>query len=126
IEEDGEARFRELESLALRDALERGDDGAHVIALGGGTWTISHNRALIEEHKALTVWLDAPFELCWQRIMKENGSRPLAPDFERALRLYDERRDVYDQAQLRVEVDEERSADAIAAEIASALARRLE
>jgi shikimate kinase len=119
IDEDGEPRFREIESLALRDALETGD--ARIIALGGGTWTISDNRALIKEHRAFTVWLDAPFELCWQRIAGANNSRPLARDFDGARKLYDERRAFYDQALLRVEVREERSADAVAAQIEAAL-----
>ena len=119
IDEDGETRFRELEAQALRDVLEAGS--ARIIALGGGTWTISANRALIKEHHAFTVWLDAPFELCWQRITSEHNPRPLARDFKSARRLYDERRAVYDQAMLRVEVSEERTADAIAAEIAEAL-----
>src|SRR5215213_9975443 len=116
IDEDGEQPFRKIEAEALRDALERG--GARIIALGGGTWTIPDNRALIREHQALTVWLDAPFELCWERIIGENDSRPLARDFESARRLYDERRAVYDQAQLCIEVSAEKSADEIAAEIA--------
>ena len=124
IDEDGEQRFREIETEALRDALAI--NGARIIALGGGTWTIPDNRALIREHGALTVWLDAPFELCWQRIIGENDSRPLARDFESARRLYDERRAVYDQAQLRIEVSAEKSADEIAAEIAEALLLRLE
>jgi shikimate kinase len=124
IDEDGEPRFREIESEALRYALETGD--ARIIALGGGTWTISGNRALINEHQALTVWLDAPFELCWQRIAGENNSRPLARNVDDARKLYDERRKFYAQALLRVEVDEERSAGAIAAEIAEALPRELE
>lgn len=124
IDEDGEQPFREIEAEALRDALERG--GARIIALGGGTWTVPDNRALIREHGALTVWLDAPFELCWQRIMSEHNSRPLARDFERARRLYDERRAVYDQVLLHIEVSAEKSADAIAAEIAEALLLRLE
>jgi shikimate kinase len=119
IEEDGEQPFREIESSTLRDALER--SGARIIALGGGTWTIPDNRALIREHQALTVWLDAPFELCWQRIKSENNSRPLARDCESARRLYDERRAVYDQAHLCIEVSKERSADAVAAEIVKAL-----
>lgn len=124
IDEDGEPRFREIEARALRAALETG--GARVIALGGGTWTISDNRALVNEHGAFTIWLDAPFELCWQRIAGENNSRPLARDIKSARQLYDERRAVYDQAMMRVEVSEERSADAIAAEIAKALPRELE
>jgi shikimate kinase len=119
IDEDGEPRFRELENLALHAALE--NDNARVIALGGGAWTIPANRALIKEHRALTVWLDAPFELCWHRIISENKPRPLARDMMSARRLYDERRDVYDQATLRIQISEERSADALAAEIADAL-----
>jgi shikimate kinase len=123
IDEDGEPRFREIEAQALREALETG--GARIIALGGGTWTISDNRALINEHRALTVWLDAPFELCWQRIAAENNSRPLARNVDDARKLYDARRAVYDQAMMRIEVGEGRSADAIAAEIAEALSREL-
>jgi shikimate kinase len=65
IDEEGEPRFRELETEALREALRT---DACVIALGGGAWTIERNRALVAEHGGLTVWLDAPFELCWERI----------------------------------------------------------
>jgi shikimate kinase len=124
IDEDGEPKFREIESRALREALAT--KTARIIALGGGTWTISSNRVLINEHGAFTVWLDAPFELCWQRITRVNLSRPLARDFGSARRLYDERRAVYDQAMLRVRVNEGKSAGAIAAEIADALPRAAE
>jgi len=124
IDEDGEQPFRELESQALSDALETGN--AQIIALGGGTWTITANRALIKEHNGFTVWLDAPFELCWQRISSESSSRPLARDFNSARELYDKRRAVYDQVMLRVEVSEERRTDAIALEIIDALSRRQE
>jgi shikimate kinase len=119
IDEDGEARFREIESRALRDALAQG--GARVIALGGGAWTIFRNRALIDEHGAFTVWLDAPFDLCWRRITGGGDSRPLARDRASARRLYDERRAVYEQSLLRIEAGEGRSADEIAAEIIDAL-----
>ncbi|HEV7377485.1 MAG TPA: shikimate kinase [Pyrinomonadaceae bacterium] len=119
IDEDGEQRFRELESQALSDALETCN--VQTIALGGGTWTIESNRALIKERNGFTIWLDAPFKLCWQRISSESRSRPLARDFDSARELYDKRRAVYDQAMLRVEVCEERSADAIALEIIDAL-----
>jgi shikimate kinase len=124
IDEDGEQRFRELESEALSNALETGN--AQTIALGGGTWTITANRALIKDRNGFTVWLDAPFELCWQRISSENSSRPLARDLNRARELYDERHAIYDQAMLRIEVCEEKSADAIALEIIDALSRQQE
>lgn len=124
IDEDGEQPFREIESAALRDALA--NKTARIIALGGGTWTVSDNRALIREHGGLTVWLDAPFELCWQRITSGTLSRPLARNLASARRLYDARCAFYDQSILRVRVSEEKSADAIAAEIAEALLREPE
>ncbi|MDQ1558971.1 MAG: shikimate kinase [Pyrinomonadaceae bacterium] len=131
IDSDGEARFRQLEHAALRDILESGDDtgardssddtGACVIALGGGAWTIAENRALIAAHRCLTVWLDAPFELCWQRVTNSaaDAARPLARDRERARELYDARRAAYARATLRVRVTEAQSAADTAAEIAS-------
>src|SRR5262245_22645389 len=68
IEQDNEPSFRELETLALREVLQ--DRDVRVIALGGGTWTIPTNRTLIALHDCLSVWLDAPFELCWKRITR--------------------------------------------------------
>ena len=115
IDQDGEALFREVETRSLLDVLET--DAARVIALGGGAWTIERNRALIARHKGFTVWLDAPFELCWQRIASALPLRPLARDRERALRLYQERRALYALADLRIQLREESSADDVAAEI---------
>jgi shikimate kinase len=111
IDEDGEARFREIENEALRDALKM-DVG--VIALGGGTWTFERNRALIAEQTLHTVWLDAPFELCWQRIESAVQTRPLARERGQAHKLYQERRTHYSQARLRLKVDDRLSARAIA------------
>lgn len=119
IDDEGEARFREAESNALRVVLQM--KRARVIALGGGTWTLSTNRALIAEHDALTVWLDAPFELCWQRITESEEVRPLARDHETARRLYEERRPVYALAELHIAVTVEKSVDDLASEIIAAL-----
>jgi shikimate kinase len=122
IDEDGEARFRELETSALRAVLED-DETAYVVALGGGAWTVERNRALISEHDGFTVWLDAPFYVCWQRIRCVGDSRPLARDREQARRLYDARRPVYALAKLRVRATKKRSAHDRAAEIEQALLR---
>ena len=123
IEEDGEPAFRLIESAALRDALEAGD--ARVIALGGGTWTISDNRALIRERGGHTVWLDAPFELCWERIESGIGVRPLARGRAAALSLYDERRATYNQALLRVRDDGSLSPHQVAELILIALGQHI-
>jgi shikimate kinase len=124
IEEDGEARFRQIETGVLRVCLENRD--ARIIALGGGTWTLAENRALVAAHDCLTVWLDAPFDLCWQRIANTRDTpdaRPLARDRDHALALYTARRDLYGLAQRRVEMGEGRSAEDMAAEIVSIIER---
>jgi shikimate kinase len=122
IDEDGEARFRELETRALRAVLE--NEASSIVALGGGAWTVEQNRALIAERGGFTIWLDAPFELCWQRIGSAGDSRPLARDRERAERLYGERRALYGLADLRVQAAAERSAEDVAAEVEHALLHR--
>ena len=120
IEEDGEEWFREIETGRLLEVLE--NSLPRVIALGGGAWTIERNRKLINQHDCVTVWLDVPFELCWDRILRSGGGRPLARDEAQARTLYDERRPLYALAQLRVEVAANKSTDNISAEIARALA----
>ena len=121
MRDEGEARFRGAETLALRVVLR--NKMWRIIALGGGAWTIESNRALIAEHGCFTVWLDASFELCWKRITSEEDTRPLAPDRRSAHRLYDERRPLYELAALRVFVDD-KNPDEIASEIVNALRRQ--
>jgi len=115
IQQDGEDSFREIETLALRDVLQ--DKHARVIALGGGTWTVPANRTLIALHDCLSVWLDAPFELCWKRINAGQTVRPLAPDRETASARYESRRADYATAEKPIAVDEFDPAEALAAEI---------
>lgn len=114
ITSDGEDTFRDVETLALRDVLQ--DKAAQVIALGGGTWNTPANRTLIALHDCLTVWLDAPFELCWERIRSGDTTRPLAPDRESAKRRFATRRIDYQLAEKQISVDD-LSATQIATEI---------
>ena len=123
IEQDGEPAFREIETGRLREAL--GVDSARVIALGGGAWTVQRNRDLIAEHEGFIVWLDAPFELCWQRIVAAGSERPLAPDEEQARRLYRERRPQYELATLHLPAHGKMSVDELAATIALAVEKHL-
>ncbi len=115
ISEVGEQHFREIETRALRDALA--DKAARVIALGGGAWTLERNRAILAQHDCLTVWLDAPFELCWQRIMNDSRLRPLARDKEQTRTLYEDRMDSYALATLHLHAATEKSPDTLATEI---------
>ena len=120
IEEDGENSFREIETQMLAAVLS--NNPRVVIAAGGGAWTVGENRRLIAKQGALTIWLDAPFELCWSRIKVSREIRPLAPSKEAAQRLYQERRPVYESADLRIPVAENDSAEEIAERVVDGLA----
>ncbi len=112
IEANGEAAFREIETLALRDVLQ--DRKASVIALGGGTWTIPANRTLVALHDCMTVWLDVPLEVCWQRISENTAAvRPLAPDYQTAHARYESRRPLYALAEQQVSVSDTDSIEVI-------------
>ncbi|SRR6266536_1884698 len=116
IEEWGEPLFRVCETNTLRKVLQ--NNSAGVIALGGGAWIREENRALIAARSCYTVWIDAPFDLCWQRISSSDPTeRPLARDRASAKHLFDERRPVYAQAMLRVAIANRTSAEEVANEI---------
>jgi shikimate kinase len=102
INEDGERAFREIETNALRELLQSGEAG--VIALGGGAWIEEVNRDLIEEYRCTSVWLDTPFEICWERIAASEEDRPLGRTRADAETLYDRRKPIYALAQLHIPV----------------------
>jgi shikimate kinase len=118
IKTEGEAKFRHTETFFLRLVLER--KLARVIALGGGAWTMAENRTLITRHDCLTVWLDAPFNLCWARITSAPQARPLALDRQTTHKLYEQRRALYELAALRVPVTPATDAVELAAQIVRA------
>jgi shikimate kinase len=124
IEEDGEPAFREIETRVLSDVLQKNATG--VIALGGGAWTLPVNRDLITSAGGISIWLDAPFNLCWQRIVaglvEGKDRRPLASNEQAALGLYNERRATYASADVHVEVYGNKTADEMAMEIVKTLA----
>lgn len=121
IQQDGEEAFREVETKHLLKALGVGPD--QVIALGGGAWIMQRNRRVIAAHQGFTVWLDAPFALCWERISTSNIGRPLAPNRELAQKLYDERRQFYELALFHLTADGKVDVDGLASMIAAAASR---
>jgi shikimate kinase len=100
INEDGERVFRTIESNALRELLQRG--GAGVIALGGGAWIEEPNRNLIKQFNCTSIWLDVPFDLCWERIVTAGEDRPLGRTREQAEALYVRRRPYYELAHIHI------------------------
>lgn len=119
ITEEGEDRFRAIEADVLREVIVK--TSAAVVALGGGAWTIEPNRRRLLKAGVVTVWLDAPFELCWQRIRASTEERPLARSEETARALYQQRRPLYALASLRIEASAEKTPAELAEQIARAL-----
>ena len=111
IVEDGEAAFRAVETETLREVLQ--NNVAKVIALGGGAWIQETNRQLINQYSRLSVWLDAPFEMCWTRIAASQEDRPLGRTREQALALYEQRRPVYELANVHIAIGEENAEDLV-------------
>jgi shikimate kinase len=66
----------------------------------------------------MTVWLDSPFDLCWQRIISSSDTvRPLAPDRETAAGRYQTRRADYFLAEHRIAVSDSDDQETIADQI---------
>ena len=113
ISEAGEDAFRVIETNTLRELLETGEVG--VIALGGGAWIESANRDLIGEYACRSVWLDAPFSLCWERISASTEDRPLGRTVEQAEARYNVRKPIYALASIHIPISgDENIADLVA------------
>ena len=125
LKQSGEDEFRRIETETLCHVLEEQSTGVatRIVALGGGAWTLQRNRDLISAHNGVTIWLDAPFELCWERIEAGGSARPLAPSRERAEKLYRERRPVYELANVHIVISETTAAAKAARTIAETLWR---
>lgn len=96
----GEAEFRRGEHQVLKRLL---DEKPHVLATGGGAYLNPETRDLMRE-KAVTIWLNADLETLWKRVSRRNH-RPLLrrPDAKEVLsNLFDERRPIYELADLTV------------------------
>ena len=97
--DQGEPEFRRLErEVIARIAVPE----PQVIAIGGGAFCDAQTREILNR-RAITIWLDAPFDVMLARLLASNG-RPLVRDRTAGdiRELWDERRPFYKQAQLHV------------------------
>jgi shikimate kinase len=120
ITREGEERFRQIEKEML---CQTAQNQSAIIAPGGGAITRQENRELMEKF-GVTVWLDAPFDLCWRRIRQDEIVRPLAPDEETARARYQQRLALYQQAAVRVVINETHTPDEIAEAIVTQLTQQ--
>ena len=116
---DGEAFFRDRESVVLRRLLE-GPRG--VISTGGGAWIQPQNRTLIRA-AGIAVWLDATLETLWARV-RQRPTRPLLlTENPRATleTLLEARRPVYARADLQVPTDSHSDIETTARRVIAAI-----
>jgi shikimate kinase len=93
IDDEGIDAYRRIETDNLRSVLKTSK--ASILSLGGGTFTVDANRAMLRDSGFTSVWLGATFEHCWRNISKSKKDRPLARDREKALQLFNDRQTVY-------------------------------
>jgi len=121
ITEAGEDQFRAIETNTLLELLKTKE--ARVIALGGGAWIESANRDLIDWYDCLSVWLDTPFAVCWERISASTEDRPLGKTFEDAEVRFNLRRPVYSLARIHIPVTGAETVDQLVSRIEIQLER---
>ncbi len=113
--ERGEQGFRRLEGAALRYLAGRGE--RLVIATGGGTVTRPENVELMRS-TGITLWLDPSFEVTLSRLSTTGRQRrPLFASPAQARALYEQRRELYSTAGLRVELGPDDEPDEVAERI---------
>jgi len=94
FEEEGEDKFRQLET----EALQRIVSDPSITATGGGCFIFNREWML---QNGTVIYLEVPFEILAQRITAES-SRPL---WRNAEKLFKERQDQYRQAHLTVDAN---------------------
>jgi len=118
--EDGEAEFRRMERLAVRDAIGSLQHGSLVLALGGGAFIEPGVQKCLLEARIPAVFLDAPVVELFRRCEQPGVERPLRRDQEQFRKLYEQRRPEYLKAAVCIETAGKQIAD-VAQEIISGL-----
>ncbi|MBI1243066.1 shikimate kinase [Umezakia ovalisporum] len=109
--EEGEVAFRQLESNVLAQVCAYTQ---LTVATGGGIVLERQNWSYL--HHGLVVWLDVPVQLLYTRLA-EDRTRPLLQDSdpqEKLRSLLEQRTPLYSQADLKITVTEEQTAEEIA------------
>lgn len=119
---DGEPFFRRKESQVIARLL---DEARGVLSTGGGAFLAEANRRMISE-KGVSVWLNAPVEVLWNRV-RHKDSRPLlrtANPRATLQELYEARKPFYREADLMVVSEGDVSVEQMVDRVLAALATR--
>lgn len=127
--EEGEDRFRELETAMLHRTTEADDP---LVALGGGALVDDANRAFAKEH-GLVVYLEVPVDTILERVTTDDTTRPLLQDDAgiplphdeqraRIEQMLNDRRPSYEAAHCTLDAD--RPVETVVADVVQAVTNR--
>ena len=117
---DGEPFFRKREAEVIERLLS---GPACILSTGGGAFMQESNRAAIDK-LAVSVWLDAPLPLLWDRV-RHKDTRPLlqtADPLATLTEIFHDRTPIYAQAGVRVDVKPQTSIEQTTDQVIAALA----
>ena len=99
FQEHGESEFRRIEREMITRILA---DDSQVISIGGGAFADQEMRDILCR-RAITIWLDTPFEVVGERLSKSDA-RPLAAGKtpQDLRQLWQLRRPFYEQAEIHI------------------------
>ncbi|MEE9407433.1 MAG: shikimate kinase [Polaribacter sp.] len=113
----GEIYFRLIEHKYLKEILN--SDEKCVLSLGGGTPCYANNMELINNSKAISIYLKTSIKTLVERLLNEKSKRPLVANLEDekitefvAKHLF-ERRFYYEQAKFLLSIDDKTSNEVV-------------
>jgi shikimate kinase len=106
FENEGEAKFRVVESIMLHEILERAaklkrkkdyiESDLLVIDCGGGIFESAKNYIIMRKYGGQVIFIDTPFDVCYERIANDpNRPNAILRTKDELRELYDRRRSVY-------------------------------
>jgi len=119
---DGEAFFRKREAEVIGRLLK---GPAGILSTGGGAFLQATNRRAIER-LGVSVWLDAPLNLLWERVRHKDTRPLLQTDDPKATltTLFNERNPIYAKAGVHIAVRPKASIDETTDQVIAALRAR--
>jgi len=114
----GEETFRATETDELARCADLADI---VVATGGGAFCSDANREVIHRSGGVSVFLDLPWAVLRQRLLRDHSDRPMYDDTNQARLLFEERLPHYTCASVRVSLAGEEHPDEVAERVMAML-----
>lgn len=98
IQAVGEQEFRAKEQSTLKNLIANNEE--FVLALGGGALTEDSYQLIKNHPENYIVFLDTPFEVCFERIKNDSNRLLSTKPFEELEKIYSQRKKIYQKADL--------------------------